>query len=37
MVRSPAPNLGDDTDAVLGDLGFSAADIAALRNKLAIG
>ena len=37
MVRSSAPNLGDDTDAVLGDLGFSPADIAALRNKTAIG
>jgi formyl-CoA transferase len=37
MVRSSAPNLGDDTDAVLGDLGFSPADIAALRNKMAIG
>jgi len=37
MMRSSAPNLGDDTDAVLGDLGFSPADIAALRNKTVIG
>ena len=37
MVRSSAPNLGDDTDAVLADLGFSAADIAALSDKTVIG
>src|SRR5262245_32038672 len=37
MVRSSAPNLGDDTDAVLGDLGCSPAAIAALRNKTVIG
>jgi len=33
QVRSSAPGLGDDTDAVLGELGLSAADIAALRTK----
>jgi len=32
-VRSSAPKLGDDTDAVLGELGFSNQDIAALRGK----
>ena len=32
-VRSSAPRLGDDTDAVLGEIGFSATDIAALRGR----
>jgi formyl-CoA transferase len=32
-VRSPAPGLGDDTDGVLGELGFSSQDIAALRGR----
>jgi formyl-CoA transferase len=32
-VRSSAPRLGDDTDAVLGELGLSASDIAALRGR----
>ena len=32
-VRSSAPGLGDDTDAVLGEIGFSALDIAALRGR----
>ena len=32
-VRSSAPKLGDDTDAVLGEIGFSADDIAALRGR----
>ncbi|QCB46929.1 CoA transferase [Hydrogenophaga sp. PAMC20947] len=32
-VRSSAPGLGDDTDAVLSELGFSAQDIAALRGR----
>ena len=32
-VRSSAPHLGDDTDAVLGEIGFSAQDIAALRGR----
>jgi formyl-CoA transferase len=32
-VRTPAPRLGDDTDAVLHELGFSAQDIAALRGR----
>jgi len=32
-IRSSAPNLGDDTDAVLGELDYTAQDIAALREK----
>jgi formyl-CoA transferase len=32
-VRSSAPRLGDDTDAVLNELGFSTEDIAALRGR----
>ena len=32
-VRSSAPRLGDDTDAVLGEIGFSSNDIAALRGR----
>ena len=32
-VRSSAPKLGDDTDAVLREIGFSADDIAALRSR----
>ena len=32
-VRSAAPGLGDDTDAVLDGLGFSVEDIAALRGR----
>ena len=32
-IRSSAPNLGDDTDAVLGELDYTPADIAALREK----
>ncbi|UUX94719.1 CaiB/BaiF CoA-transferase family protein [Aquabacterium sp. J223] len=32
-VRSSAPKLGDDTDAVLGEIGFSQQDIAALRGR----
>ena len=32
-VRSSAPRLGDDTDAVLAEIGFSANDIAALRDS----
>ena len=32
-VRTSAPHLGDDTDGVLAEAGFSAADIAALRGK----
>ncbi len=31
-VRSSAPRLGDDTDAVLAEIGLSARDIAALRD-----
>lgn len=33
QVRSSAPNLGDDTDAVLAELGLSAEAIAQLRDK----
>jgi len=32
-VRSSAPGLGDDTDAVLAELGLSADDIALLRRQ----
>jgi formyl-CoA transferase len=32
-VRSSAPGLGDDTDAVLGELGIGAEQIAALRDR----
>ena len=32
-VRTSAPHLGDDTDAVLAEIGFSDQDIAALRGK----
>ncbi len=32
-VRSSAPMIGDDTDAVLGEIGFSGNDIAALRGR----
>ena len=32
-VRSSAPKLGDDSDAVLGEIGFSQQDIAALRGR----
>lgn len=32
-IRSSAPHLGDDTDAVLGEIGFSTQDIAMLRER----
>jgi formyl-CoA transferase len=32
-LRTPAPHLGDDTDAVLRELGLSPAEIAALHDK----
>ena len=32
-IRSATPEAGEHTDAVLGELGFGAADIAALREK----
>jgi len=35
-VRTAAPHLGEDTDAVMREIGYSASDIAALRNKGAI-
>jgi crotonobetainyl-CoA:carnitine CoA-transferase CaiB-like acyl-CoA transferase len=31
QLRRPAPEIGGDSDAVLCDLGYSAAEIAALR------
>jgi formyl-CoA transferase len=33
QVRSPAPGLGDDTDAVLAELGLDDESIAQLRNR----
>jgi itaconate CoA-transferase len=35
-VQGPVPALGADTDAVLGDLGYSLADIARLRANRTI-
>ena len=32
-IRSSAPNLGDDTDAVLAEIDYTAQDIAALRER----
>lgn len=32
-VRTSAPGLGDDTDAVLTGIGYSAQDIAAMRGR----
>ncbi|MGI4777610.1 MAG: CaiB/BaiF CoA transferase family protein [Janthinobacterium lividum] len=32
-LRTSAPRLGDDTDAVLGEIGFAASDIVALRGR----
>ena len=36
-LRSPAPRLGDDTDAVLREVGLSEAQIAALRERGVVG
>ncbi|MGE0258284.1 MAG: CoA transferase, partial [Alphaproteobacteria bacterium] len=36
-IRSGAPVLGQDTDAVLGGLGYSAEQIAGLRAEGAVG
>jgi formyl-CoA transferase len=35
-IRRPAPALGEDTDAVLAELGYSADEIAALRKASVI-
>ena len=35
-VRRPPPMLGEHTDEVLGELGYSAADIAAMRDDGAV-
>ena len=34
--RQPTPERGEHTDAVLGDFGFSAEEVAALRAKRAL-
>jgi crotonobetainyl-CoA:carnitine CoA-transferase CaiB-like acyl-CoA transferase len=36
-VRRPPPTLGEHTDAVLGELGYSAAEISALRDEGVVG
>ena len=36
-VETPPPHVGEHTDAVLGEFGFSAADIAGLRAEAVIG
>jgi formyl-CoA transferase len=36
-VRSSAPHLGDDSDAVLAELGLAASDVAALRQRGIVG
>jgi crotonobetainyl-CoA:carnitine CoA-transferase CaiB-like acyl-CoA transferase len=35
-IRRPAPSLGEHTDEVLTELGFTAAELDALRAALAI-
>jgi crotonobetainyl-CoA:carnitine CoA-transferase CaiB-like acyl-CoA transferase len=35
-IRTSAPELGEHTDAVLGDLGYSSADIESLRRDAVI-
>ncbi|MBV9827428.1 MAG: CoA transferase [Alphaproteobacteria bacterium] len=36
-IRLPAPALGEHTDEVLGEIGYAASDIAALREQGALG
>ena len=36
QLRRPTPEVGADTDAILAELGYSAADIAGLRQSGAI-
>ena len=36
FVSSPSPEIGEHTDEVLGDLGYSAAEIATLREQGAV-
>jgi formyl-CoA transferase len=36
-IRSTAPRLGEDTDAVLRGLGYAAEEIAALRAEKVVG
>jgi crotonobetainyl-CoA:carnitine CoA-transferase CaiB-like acyl-CoA transferase len=35
-IRTPPPTLGQDTDAILTELGYSAAEIAALRERAVV-
>ena len=37
MPRGPAPRIGQHTEGVLEDLGYSAGEIAAMANKGIIG
>ena len=36
-LRRPPPDLGQHTDAVLGEVGYSGAEIAAMRESGAVG
>ena len=36
VIRSPAPGIGEDTEAVLAEFGYSAQEIAALRKARVI-
>jgi crotonobetainyl-CoA:carnitine CoA-transferase CaiB-like acyl-CoA transferase len=35
-IRTPPPTIGQDTDAILGELGYSAVEIAALRERAVV-